>query len=78
MRNIMKKIMLLVCAILIIIGLLIFNFYISFGYGSFAGFLAEQRNLPKEEKLESLRGYAVKHLTQAHAELGLSNGSYFA
>ena len=56
------------------IGLLIFNFYISFGYGSFEGFLAEQRNLPKEEKLESLRGEAIKHLTQAHAEFGSFTG----
>ena len=70
----MKKIKLLVYAILIIIGLLILNFYISFGYGSFAGFLAEHRNLPKEEKLELLRSDAIKDLTQAHAEFGSFTG----
>lgn len=70
----MKKIKLLVCAILIIIGLLIFNFYISFRYGSFDGFVAEHRNLPEAEKLELLRSDAINQLTQVHAELGLLTG----
>ncbi len=74
MHDIVKTIKFIVCALLIIVGLLIFNFYISFGYGSFAGFLAEYRNLPKEEKLESLRGDAIKQLTQAHTELGSVTG----
>lgn len=46
------------------------HFYISFGYGSFGGFLAEHRTLPQEKKLALLRSDAGKHLTQAHAELG--------
>jgi hypothetical protein len=74
MRNLIKKITFLVCGMLIIIGVLILNFYISFGYGSINGFLAEHRNLPKEDKLELLRNDAIKQLTQAHAELGSLTG----
>jgi hypothetical protein len=70
----MKKVVFLVGAILIIIGLLVFNFYVSFGYGSFNGFLAEHRSLPDAERLELLRGDAVKQLTQAQAELGSLTG----
>lgn len=70
----MNKIKLFVIAILIIIGLLLINFYISFGYGSFAGFIAEQRNLPEEEKLESLRHTALEQLTQTHSELNSLTG----
>ena len=65
----MKKLKYFVFAILIIIGLVLFNFYISFGYGSFGDFIAEQRSLPEEEKFESLRQAAVEQLTQAHSEL---------
>lgn len=68
MRNTMNTVRIFLWVALIIIGLFIFNFYVSFGFGSFAGFLAEQRHLPKEEKLESLRGDAISQLTQAHAE----------
>ena len=53
---------------------LIFHFYFSFGYGSFEGFLAEQRSLPKEEQLALLRSAAVTQLTQAHAELNAFPG----
>ena len=70
----MQKIKYFVIAILIIIGLFVFNFYISFGYGSFSGFIAEQRKLPKEEKLESLRRDAVEQLTHAHSELSSLSG----
>lgn len=65
----MQKIKYFVFAILIIVGLFILNVYISFGYGSFSGFIAEQRKLPKEEKLELFRRDAIEQLTQAHSEL---------
>ena len=52
--------------------MVILNFFISFGYGSFAGLIAEQRSLPKEEKLDLFRSDAVKHLFLAHSELGLT------
>jgi hypothetical protein len=74
MRNIKKKIMLLVCVILIIIGLIVFNFFISFSYGNFQGFLAEHRSPPKDEELELTRNDAVKHLTQTHTELATFKG----
>jgi hypothetical protein len=74
MQNVKKMIMLLVCVILIIIGLFVFNFYISFGYGNFQGFLAEHRSPPKDEELELLRNDAVKHLNKAHAELATLKG----
>ena len=70
----MKKIKFFVLAILIIIGLLIFNFYISFSYGSFGGFLAQYRTLPKEEKLELLRSDAIKQIAQAHADFSSFTG----
>ena len=61
-------------SILICIVLFILNSFISFGYGSFNGFLAELRNPPKEEKLESLRADAINQLTQAHAEFSSLTG----
>ena len=70
----MKKLKYLVYAILITIGLAILNFLISFGYGSFGGFIAEQRSLPKEEKLELFRSDAIKHLSLAHSELSPKTG----
>jgi hypothetical protein len=74
MRNIMKIIKILVCGIIIIIGLFVFNFYISFGYGSFNGFLAQFRSLPNERKLEQLRSAAIKQLTQDHSEISSITG----
>ena len=64
----MKKIKYIVLAVIIIIGVWIVNFYFSFSFGSFHGFLAEQRSLPDEGTLEALRSEAIQELTQAHAE----------
>ena len=66
-----------VFGILIILGLLAINFYFTVGYGSFGGFLAEQRSFPKEEKLYQLRNDAITHLTQAHSELSSLSGLTF-
>jgi hypothetical protein len=74
MHDVLKIIKVLVLAILIILGLLLLNFYFSFGYGSFGGFLAELRSLPGEEKLASLRGDAIQQLTQAHTEFNSVTG----
>jgi len=65
---VLKYIKIFVLAILIFLGLLILNFYFSFGYGSFGGFLTEFRSLPGEEKLASLRGDAIQQLTLAHTD----------
>jgi hypothetical protein len=51
-------------------GLLLCNFYVSFGYGGWTGFFAELRSLPGEEKLAALRSEAIDELTQAQVELG--------
>lgn len=69
-----KTIGILVGSVAVIIGCFICNFYISFGYGGWTGFFAEFRSLPNEETLKTLRGDAVKDLTQAHAEFGLVTG----
>jgi hypothetical protein len=74
MRDTMKKAAFLVGIILIVVGLVIFNFFISFGYGSFWGFLSELRNPPSEKKLESLRSDAIEQLSQSHTELGSLTG----
>ena len=70
----MKKTAIVVGVILFIAGCMVFNFFISFGYGSFRGFLSELRNPPREEKLASLRSDAIEQLTQAHTGLGSVTG----
>lgn len=70
----MKKIKYIVLAVIVIIGVWIVNFYFSFSFGSFHGFLAEQRSLPDEGTLEALRSEAIQELTQAHAEFSAFAG----
>jgi hypothetical protein len=70
MRDTMKKIAFLVGILLFIAGCVVFNFFISFGYGSFWGFLSELRSPPRKEKLALLRGETIEQLTQSHTELG--------
>jgi hypothetical protein len=68
MKRITKLILGLAGAGIAILALLLCNFYVSFGYGGWRGFLAEFRRLPGDEKLEALRGGAAARLAQAHAE----------
>ena len=70
----MKKILSIVLVLALIIGCVILNFYISFGYGDFQGFVAELQPAPKEEKLEELRLAANSQLAQAQEELSSLTG----
>jgi hypothetical protein len=74
MRKIFKTIGVICCVILIFACLVVFNVYISFGYGGFEGFLAEMRSLPDKQHLETLRNNSINQLTQAQTELSTLNG----
>jgi len=65
----MKKTKTILLTLILLLGMLLLHVYITFGYGSYAGFLAELKTMPEPEKLDQYRAAASQQLTQAQAEL---------